>query len=178
MKYCIIERTIAAACAATFLGFCIGACDSDEDNVLDSLSGSDRSKVEQAAGRFVDGTLRSVEKEREDGRNIYELKWETAGGAVIKLEFNRDDNCALLEAEDEDGPFDYEFTPGDPLITLGAALAAAQNVQAGEVQSWELDQDESDAIWQYEFELTDGNGDEWEVEINAADGSVLRVKES
>lgn len=178
MKYCIIERTIAAACAATFLGFCIGACDSDDDNVLDSLSGSDRSKVEQAAGQYVDGTLRSVEAEREDGRNIYEVRWTTAGGAVIKLELDRDDNCALLEAEDESGPFDYEFMPGDPLITLSAAVAAAQNAQSGEVQSWELEQDESDGIWEYEIELIDGNGDEWEVEINAADGSVLEVKES
>lgn len=178
MRYCIIERTIAAACAATFLGFCIGACDSDSDNVLDSLSGSDRNKVEQAAGRYVDGTLKTVEEEREDGRNIYEIRWETVGGAVIKLELDRDDNCALLEAEDEHGPFDYEFTPGDPLITLSAALAAARNAQNGELQSWELEQDESDGIWEYEFELIDGNGVEWEIEINAADGAVLKVKES
>jgi uncharacterized membrane protein YkoI len=84
-------------------------------------------------------------------------------------------NGAIREIQGLTPSFDYEIVPEMGLINYSVAKSIALNAKSGTVTFWKLQQDESDNMWQYRFDILSG-GTEWEVRINAANGTVVRVK--
>ena len=62
------------------------------------------------------------------------------------------------------------------LITLEDAQAKALAAKPGTVVDSDLERRFMGKAYDYEFEIIDGEGNEWEVDINARDGSVRSVR--
>jgi len=62
------------------------------------------------------------------------------------------------------------------LISLEEAKAKALAVRPGRIKEVELDRRKYDQGWDYEVEIIDANGREWEVDIDAKTGEVLKNK--
>lgn len=133
--------------------------DFDDDDVP---VGEVPAEVEAAALAIVPGTIEKAERENEDGYVEWDVDVRTASGALVELELLATSG-RLVEAKDDDGPFDYPFEP-DGYVTLAEARDAAGVAGTG-IESWELDRDE-DRIT-YELELIDGD----DVEIDAITGA-------
>jgi uncharacterized membrane protein YkoI len=62
------------------------------------------------------------------------------------------------------------------LISLEEAKAKALVVRPGRIKEVELARRKYDQGWDYEGEIIDANGREWEVDIDAKTGEVLKNK--
>lgn len=62
------------------------------------------------------------------------------------------------------------------LISLEEATAKALAAKPGTVIEVELDDRSWPKGWDYEFEIIDSNGKEWDVDIDAKTGEVRKVK--
>ena len=62
------------------------------------------------------------------------------------------------------------------LITLEDAQAKALAAKPGTIVDADLERRFMGKAYDYEFEIIDGEGNEWEVNINARDGSVRSVR--
>lgn len=62
------------------------------------------------------------------------------------------------------------------LISLEAATAKALEAKPGTVIEVELDDRKWPQGWDYESEIIDANGKEWDVDIDAKTGEVRKVK--
>lgn len=62
------------------------------------------------------------------------------------------------------------------LITEESAIQIALKTAPGVVHEIELDDRKYGRGWKYEIEILDANGSEWEVDIDAKTGEVLKSK--
>ena len=62
------------------------------------------------------------------------------------------------------------------LISLDEAQVLALKAKAGEVDDVELESRLFGTAWDYEFEIVDAEGKEWEVTLDAKTGEVRKVK--
>jgi uncharacterized membrane protein YkoI len=62
------------------------------------------------------------------------------------------------------------------LISLEEAKQKALAVKPGKVKEVELEKRKMSDGWDYEVEIIDANGQEWDVDIDAKTGTVLKVK--
>lgn len=62
------------------------------------------------------------------------------------------------------------------LISLEEATAKALAAKPGTVIEVELDDRKWPRGWDYEFEIIDANGKEWDVDIDAKTGEVRKIK--
>lgn len=62
------------------------------------------------------------------------------------------------------------------LISLEEATAKALAAKPGTVIEVELDDRKWPQGWDYEFEIIDANGKEWDVDVDAKTGEVRKVK--
>lgn len=62
------------------------------------------------------------------------------------------------------------------LITLDQAKAKALAAKPGVVTDADLDNRDFGKGWDYEFEIVDADGKEWEVDIDAKTGTVGKVR--
>lgn len=76
--------------------------DDDSDPSPGDVSLSEQDAIDVATGE-VDGTVREVELEREDGTPVYEITVERETGAVSELSVHANDGTVLdVETEDEE----------------------------------------------------------------------------
>jgi len=136
--------------------------DFDDDD--DISEGEVPAEVESIARAIVPGTVVDAERENEDGYVEWEVEVRTASGAIVELELLATSG-RLVEAEGDEGPFDYPFEP-EGYITLAEALRAAGR-SASDLEAWELDRDEDRMT--YELDFADGD----DVEIDAMDGAIV-----
>ena len=123
---------------------------------------------------IVPGTVVETESDTERGLVVWEVKVRTASGGLVEVKIVAD-NGAVLEIEGETGPFDYEVTPGAPLVPLSVARAAALAAQAGTLKQWQLEMEELNR-WEYEFYIIAADGTLYELEVNAETGVVISHK--
>ncbi|MGK7397581.1 MAG: PepSY domain-containing protein [Candidatus Cyclobacteriaceae bacterium M3_2C_046] len=104
--------------------------------------------------------------------DAYEIYVQTESGAVVEFYF--DESGQMEEIEGENGPFDYDFGAITGLISFAKAKQIALQLtdHAGEIEEWSLDLRDDPPY--YEFEL-EGDGKEWEIELNAQNGDVLDI---
>lgn len=80
-------------------------------------------------------------------------------------------------ASSNDHQLDQEAVKAFGLITTDDAKARAlKEVPGAVVREIELDNDKHRKGWQYEVELVDAQGKEWEVKLDAKTGGVIKVK--
>lgn len=120
---------------------------------------------------IVAGSVTKVEADTERGLAVWEVKVRTASGGLVELKIVQE-NGAVLEMEGETGPFDYDVTPGAPLVSLAAARAAAEAAQPGTLKQWELELEENNR-WEYEFYIVTAGATVYEVEVDAEAGTVI-----
>lgn len=151
----------------------------DDDNRPDSADTDDDlgalpDSVRAVAQAMVPGfTLREAEGESKNGARVWKLEFVNAQGAEVEVVLLAGP-VRLFEVEGEDGPFSYEVTPGNGLVAFSAARTAALAARAGQIEEWELERDD-DGRWYYAFEI-ETTSDDYEVEVDATTGTVLRVK--
>ena len=141
------------------------ACnDDDSPSIMDSQEASAR------ALQIVDGQVTSTELDSSGVSNEWEVTVVTDGGGEVELEFDQVTG-ELVEIEGDEGPFDYEVTPGQGLISFSQAKDVAFNEAEGELISWELEQD-GDGNWIYEFIMIN-DGQDFAIEVDAVTGTIL-----
>jgi uncharacterized membrane protein YkoI len=148
--------------------------DGEDDH--DEVGSAPASVVEFANGIFAGDITHS--ESREDGGKVYwKLYLKNEAGAVVKM-FLGGDPLALLKAGGEVGPFNYAFTPGGNLKSLGSAKEKLAMEVTGDLVAWELEKESEGGalIWVYSFKVK-GTGLYYEVEMNAAAGEILSVEE-
>ena len=123
---------------------------------------------------IVPGTVVQTQSDTERGLVVWEVKVRTASGGLVETKIVSATG-AVLEIEGDTGPFDYEVTPGSPLVPLSVARAAALAAQAGTLKQWQLEMEESN-LWEYEFYIIAADATVFEVEVNATTGVVLSRK--
>lgn len=108
---------------------------------------------------------------KNDDTQHWEVRVDMPGdGGIVKFEYQLNSN-ELREVKGLSSSFDYEIEPGNGLINYSSAKSVAFGVVNGSIIEWKLEKDESDNNWQYRFEIGSS-----EVRINAATGTVIRVK--
>ena len=123
---------------------------------------------------IIPGTVVQTESDTERGLAVWEVKVRTASGGLVETKIVGETG-AVLEVEGQTGPFDYEVTPGAPLVVLSVARSAALAAQAGTLKQWQLEMEESNR-WEYEFYIVAADGTVFEVEVNAETAAVISVK--
>ena len=163
---------LIAVLTILFLVFTAHACkdnSTDPSNSLQSEQSLIQKSTSMSGGTFVES------RKFDDGSPKFEVKVDMPGdGGIVKFEYHMS-NGAIREIQGLTTSFDYEIVPEMGLINYSAAKSIALNAKSGTVTFWKLQKDESDNMWQYRFDILSG-GTEWEVRINAANGTVLRVK--
>jgi uncharacterized membrane protein YkoI len=119
-------------------------------------------------------TIVSAKVDDERALGTWKVAARLASGARVEFELLQS-NGLIISIEGEMGPYDYDLTPGNGIVTFAAARAAALGAQAGTIIQWELDLEEGDR-WEYEFYIRDAQGALWEVELDAKSGRVLERK--
>lgn len=86
--------------------------------------------------------------------------------------------CTLSPAfaDDDDLPKMRAIAAGAKLISLEDAQAKALVAKPGTIVDSDLERRFMGNEYDYEFEIIDAEGKEWEVDINARDGSVRSVR--
>ncbi len=84
--------------------------------------------------------------------------------------------AAPVQADEEDPQKITEMAKSFGLITLDQAQAKALAAKPGVVKEVELEGRKFSKGWDYEFEIVDDDGQEWEVNIDAKSGAVTSVR--
>lgn len=79
-------------------------------------------------------------------------------------------------ADDDDRQEMAAISKSFGLITPEAASQKALAAKPGVVTDAELDNRKFDAGWDYEFEIVDAAGKEWDVDVDAKTGEVRKIK--
>jgi len=145
--------------------------DEDDDDVNDDDGDEDETgevpeDVLNKALSIVNGEV--IKAELEGG--IWEIYILTEAGSVVEVEI-KEETLALLSAEGEEGPFDYEVEPGEDFLSFSEAKAIVFENNEGEIHSWEFERNENE-VWVYEFKLIH-NQDDFIVTINAVTGDII-----
>lgn len=83
--------------------------------------------------------------------------------------------CTSIAYADDDLQEMEVISKGLGLITLEEAKVKALAAKPGVVTDAELDERNFGKGWDYEFEIVDANGHEWEVTIDAKTGEVRKA---
>lgn len=135
-------------------------------------------EVSEKALAIANGTITDIELDADDRRPHYEvdvyhdsyeydIKFDAVTGEVLEQKREKDDD------DDFDDRSANSSNTADNLISSDQAVKAAMAEASGNVEKVELDND--DGITYYEVEIEDGRMD-YEVYVNAVDGTILKVE--
>lgn len=83
---------------------------------------------------------------------------------------------APLQADDDDMRKMKTLSEGLGLISLEQAKAKALEAKPGVIEDADLEDRDFSKGWDYEFEIVDVDGNEWEVYIDAKTGEVRNIE--
>jgi uncharacterized membrane protein YkoI len=161
--------------------------DDDAKETLEKLSRKDkkRIKVTMEAARAtalnrVSGTITEEDLEKENGRlqyafdirdgngKIWDVEVDAISGEILKADDGSDDEDDDVGAE--------KLSPADAKqvkISMEAARAIALKRVSGTIVEEELEKEKGRL--QYSFDIRDGNGKIWDVEVDAKTGKILKA---
>jgi uncharacterized membrane protein YkoI len=146
----------------------LSAC-SESSTTAPSTSGQDDVIAKTTAMTKGSGSVVSAVKN--DDTQHWEVRIDMPGdGGIVKFEYQLNSN-ELREVKGLSSSFEYEIEPGNGLINYSSAKSIALGAVNGSIIKWKLEKDVSDNNWQYRFEIGGS-----EVRINAATGTVIRIK--
>ncbi|WP_422123696.1 PepSY domain-containing protein [Planococcus sp. X10-3] len=155
----------------------------------DELIGFERASAIALA--IADGTVTDIELSEDDGRQEYEVEIHDAEyeydfdidaftGEVLEQDRERHDDdddreAAAIKKGNDDKQEPKQQTATDDLISVEEATRIAlDKTNGGVVEEMELESD--DGFRYYDFEIENGKT-EFELEINAVDGTVLKFEQ-
>ena len=168
-----------------------GTTVTDADVIIPGGQGSDQITVEEAKAAALahagltesEVTFTQQKLEREDGRLVYDIEFYAPSAeydSAVRTEYDYEIDAATGEIVKFDHDAESYNAPVDPsgiIITREAAQAIAlekvPGATADNVKKLKLDRDDGMRI--YEVEIIYG-GMEYELEINAADGTILEFE--
>jgi uncharacterized membrane protein YkoI len=136
-------------------------------NALSSDSAAARVRSIVPSARII-----ATRTDEENGIATWKVTASLPSGARLSFELLQA-NGIVISVEGEVGPFTYDLEPGNGIASFANAMAAALRAQAGSIVKWELELDDSDRRWEYEFYIRDAQGGVWEVELDARTLRVL-----
>lgn len=130
--------------------------------------------VLEAIGWYIDAEPVQAHRFEEKERAYWKVYVKTASGALVKLIITEDTED-LVEARDEEGPFDYNVTPGDIFISLNEAKEIALEAYDGVVYYWYFEQiwHNDAAQWAYIVKISNQQGHYYKFAIDATTGDIL-----
>ena len=148
--------------------------ESDDDDwepspIQNSTTSASRAQIEVAAQALVDGRITKIEIETEDGYRAWKVDVQRASGPTVELRL-LDPSLALVRAEGDEGPFDYDLDIGPSYLSLAEARAVADPSGTATLERWKLDRERGRFVWA--LELTDGEDDD-DVEVDAVTGALV-----
>ena len=167
----VVLPAIAAATALAVGGPVWAATASDDDP-----TGSERERIGNAATKAVDGTVVDVETS-DDGKEAYEVEVRADDGTETDVSLDQDLQVLGKDAEDRDEDDDDregreddrdEDSDGDDRAVSAkerssAEKAAQKAVGSGKAVEVEASDDRGEA---YEVEVREGDGTEWDVDLD------------
>lgn len=120
------------------------------------------------------GDVVSLEAEIEDGKPTYEFDIKGKDGKEWEVECDAK-TAKLIEEEEEVDAQDPRFK-SKAKVSLEDAKKAALAAKPGEVIELETSI-ESNGSASYEFDIKTKDGQEWEVEVDAATGKVIETEQ-
>ena len=139
--------------------------------------------VAEFALSLFQGEIIHSETKQEDDFIRWKIYIESASGAIVKFKIV-ENPLQLIEMEGKRGPFDYDINPGDPFISLQAAIEIALSEIGGELTEWEFEakHDENEdhegnlnRLWFYKIKIIAGD-QVLKVIIDAETGAVLNLE--
>ncbi|MEO9965229.1 MAG: PepSY domain-containing protein [Reichenbachiella sp.] len=130
--------------------------------------------VLEAIGWYIEADLIQASSYQEKEVNYWNLYVKTSSGALVKLVITEDTED-LIDARDEDGPYDYNLTPGENFISLNEAIEIAQDAFDGEVYYWYFEEiwHQEAGHWAYVVKIDNGQNELYKFGIDATTGDIL-----
>ena len=138
----------------TLLLACICFCTLHETHsfaavTADTLTGSN--SIVQAiaiANSAVDAEIVKAEKKYVSERLVWRLNLQLPAGSALVLNISVNEN-RITDAKGDEGPFEYDFDPGQGLMRFSEAKASAEKESGAGILKWRLS--ESAAGFRYQF---------------------------
>jgi uncharacterized membrane protein YkoI len=129
------------------------------------------------AKSYFEGEVIHSEKHIAGDLVVWELVLQSDSGAQVKF-YIVESTQELLSMKGIEGPFDYNIEPGDPYISLNAAIEIAHAEFDGQMSRWEFRNDHIDdmEIRVYEIRLESENT-KVEFVINAESGVIISIED-
>lgn len=121
---------------------------------------------------LVSGEVIKIEKKFKKDSPIWKVSMITSSGGSIDLELSYKEN-KLLNAEADEGPFDYELSPEPSLVSFSTAKRTAEEYTTQKVLKWSLKQNREKM--EYNFWLFTKTG-KAQVKVDAESGEVITKK--
>jgi uncharacterized membrane protein YkoI len=160
-----IGATLVAA--ALFTNTAVASHDTLKPKVYDSLG-----KCVKAALTKHEGKIIKVEFKSENKKGVYEFDIESADGTSWDIECDAKSG-KVTEIEQEVNMDDVKFKAAAK-VSEADALATALAAHPGTLAETEYEL-ESDGKASYEFDITEADGEEIKVEVDATTGKIVEV---
>ncbi len=139
----------------------------DDRGADDGQAATPTDAIRVAAEAIVDGDIVKSERELEHGMNAWKITLRTASGAEVEVYLLADD-ASLLRVRGDEGPFDYDVTPGRGWITLADVLDIVG--QSEGLERFRLDREGRAFVYELRFSTGDRTED---VRVDAVTGAIL-----
>jgi uncharacterized membrane protein YkoI len=165
MKTTIIFISVLAGLAP--LGISISGCSDDVAAPASVTAAEAESLAEARTG----GTAGAAQLETEDGVEFWSIEVTMSNEATLSVAVIRDSGV-LREVKGREGPFDYELSPLDGMLSYAEALAKAKTYQEGELEAWYMKLG-ADGAYFFEYYLRAEDTQLWEVKVTPDTGELI-----
>jgi uncharacterized membrane protein YkoI len=144
-----------------------------EPSVTTTTAGEiDVETAKQRASAVVPGAVADARKKDEAAEHSWEVSMKMPNGADVMVEVDRMKG-SIKEIKGKQGPFEYDFSPGNGYMKFADAKTKALAAKPGELQEWELETDDEE----YEMVVRGTDGKMYEITLDAKSGEVKKTKE-
>ncbi|RWZ51398.1 hypothetical protein EQV77_16710 [Halobacillus fulvus] len=137
----------------------------DEENVSISLEEAESTAKEELEGL----TVNKVERDRDDGRLVYEFDGNLENGQEVDIDIDANTG-EVVKVDRDDDDNRQNGTSNQPQVSSDRAKEIANNEVDGEIVEFEYDDD-----GYYEVEMKDGTY-EYELDIDDQSGDILNFE--
>jgi uncharacterized membrane protein YkoI len=166
---------VISLAGAILLGGAVAAGAADtkgikKEAVQDLISVEEAKKI---ALTEAEGTVESIELEREKGRQVYEIDVDNGKeDADIKINALDGEVIFVNKERDDDDQSEKEIN-AENIISEQKAIEIAEQEVNGTMKEIELDEDDGQILYEIELKTNKGEAD---VDIDAVSGKVLKVE--
>lgn len=140
------------------------------NNFLDTNAKiADIADIIESAGKIIDGDIVKAERKFKKNILIWKINVLMSSGGFVNMELSAADK-KILQIEAEEGPFEYELTPADGIITFNSAKKKSEEHSGQKILKWNLKQNKDK--FEYSFWMFTKSG-KAQVKIDAESGDLI-----